>query len=256
MVFSAVGTEGEGEPNGLTHFRLRSYERALRLPESFPISDLTRLGVKSRLGRLSWRAFASTHPLMLPSTSPRYALLACPHFLFGICPRSRWSPPFLLHAPALIHPSLAEVQLSLTLTLSHLTIWCFRKTALLLFLLAKKALAYLPTSLSVALRPPFPFQQAHYAQVFPLKPAPFCKLFTCLGSTNKSATSLLSSYLTLVLSSPVSALLHLSFCLNFSVRSGRNCLLSPPVLPSYSGYPDTRFSRGTTRLMICLDGKH
>ena len=44
-----------------THFPLSSYERALRLPTSFPISGLARLGVKPRLCRLSWRAFASTH---------------------------------------------------------------------------------------------------------------------------------------------------------------------------------------------------
>ena len=30
--------------------------------------------------RSSWRAFASTHPLMLPSTSSKEALLACPPF--------------------------------------------------------------------------------------------------------------------------------------------------------------------------------
>ena len=35
--------------------------------------------------------------------------------------------------------------------------------ALFLFLLAKVALAYLSTALSVALRPLFPFQQAQYA---------------------------------------------------------------------------------------------
>ena len=63
--------------------------------------------------------------------------------------------------------------------------------ALFLFLLARAAAAYLPTALSVALRPLFPFQQAQYAQVFPLKPAPFCTLFAGLGSTNKSAISLL-----------------------------------------------------------------
>ena len=40
------------------------------------------------------------------------------------------------------------------------------------------------------LRPPFSFQQAQYAQVFPLTPAPSCKLFGGLGSTNKSATSI------------------------------------------------------------------
>ena len=61
----------------LTHFPLSSYEQALRLPTSFPISGLARLGVKPRLCRSSWIAFASTHPLMLPSTSPREALLVC-----------------------------------------------------------------------------------------------------------------------------------------------------------------------------------
>ena len=62
----------------LTQFTLLSYERALRLPTSFPISGLARLGVKPRLCRSSWRALASTHLLMLPSTCSREALLACP----------------------------------------------------------------------------------------------------------------------------------------------------------------------------------
>ena len=64
----------------LTHFTLLSYERALRLPTSFPISGLARLGVKLKLCRSSWRAFVSTHPLMLPSTCSREALVACPPF--------------------------------------------------------------------------------------------------------------------------------------------------------------------------------
>ena len=62
----------------LTHFTLSSYERALCLPTFFPISGLARLGLKPRLCRSSWRAFASIHPLMLPSTSLREALLPCP----------------------------------------------------------------------------------------------------------------------------------------------------------------------------------
>ena len=127
--------------------------------------------------------------------------------------------------------------------------------ALFLLLLAKTAPAYLPTALYVALRPLFPFQQAQFVQVFPLKPAPFCKLFAGLGSTNKSATFLLFFfYLTLVLSSPLCPLLHLSFYLNFCGRSGRNCLLSPSVLLNYNGSPDIRFSPGTTRLMSWPDG--
>ena len=36
--------------------------------------------MKPRLCRSSWRAFASTHPLMLPSTCSREALVACPPF--------------------------------------------------------------------------------------------------------------------------------------------------------------------------------
>ena len=192
----------------LTHFTISSYEQALRLPISFPISGFARLGVKPRHCRSSWRAFASTHPLMLPSTSPREAFLACPPLpLLFLYPPSRWSPLFLLHAPVLIFLSLAKVRLSPTLTLSPLMIWYSGLTALFLFLSAGAALAYLPTAFSVAPKPLFPFQQAQYVQVFPLKPGSFCTLFAGLGSTNKSAISLLflsnsRSFLTTLFSPP------------------------------------------------------
>ena len=176
--------------------------------------------------------------------------------LLGIFPRSRWSPPFPLHAPALIPLSLAKVRLSPILTLSPLMIWYFGQTALFLFLSARAAPAFLPTALSVALRPLFPFRQAQCVQVFPLKPVPFCTLFAGLGSTNKSAKSLLCSYYpTLVLFSPPCPLLHLSSYLKLCGRSGRNCLLSPPVLSGYNGSLDTRFSRRTTRLTSLPDGE-
>ena len=86
----------------LTHFTLFSYERALRLPTSFPISGLARLGVKPRLCRSSWRALASTHPLMLPSTCSREALVACPPCPPWSLPSfALWGLPFLLRALAL-----------------------------------------------------------------------------------------------------------------------------------------------------------
>ena len=79
-----------------------------------------------------------------------------------------------------------------SLTLNALfTIWCSGQTALFLSLLVKTGLGYLPTALSVASRPLFSFQQAQYAQVFPLKLAPSCTLFAGFGSINKSAISLL-----------------------------------------------------------------
>ena len=62
----------------LTHFTLSSYDQPLRLPTSYPISDLARLEVKPRLCRSSWRVFASTHPIMLPSISSREVILGCP----------------------------------------------------------------------------------------------------------------------------------------------------------------------------------
>ena len=101
-----------------------------------------------------------------------------------------WSPHFPLHAPALMLLSRQGEVLAHLDSLSPLTN-CFRQTALFLFLLTKAALGYLPTALSVALRPLFPFRQAQYVHIFSLKPVPFCKLFGGLGNINKSATSLL-----------------------------------------------------------------
>ena len=66
----------------LTHFTPSSYEQALHLPTSFCISGLARLVVKPRLCRSSWRAFASTHSLMLPCTCSREALLYLPSLSF------------------------------------------------------------------------------------------------------------------------------------------------------------------------------
>ena len=129
-------------------------------------------------------------------------------------------------------------------------------TALLLFLLARAAPASLPTAFSVALRSLFSFQQAQNYPVFPLKSAPFCTLFAGkrLGITNKSAIFLLFSFsLTFALSSPPCPLFHFSFYFKLCGRSGRNCVLSPPVLSGYNGSPDTRFSRGTTRLTSLPD---
>ena len=61
--------------------------------------------------------------------------------------------------------------------------------------------------------------------------------------------------MTLVLSSPLCPLLHLSFYLKLSSRSGRNCLFFPSVLSGYNGSPDTCFFRGTKQLMSWPDGE-
>ena len=145
---------------------------------------------------------------MLPFTCSSEPLLACPPFppwnLPSFTVESTLSFPCSRSDP----PSLAKVRLWSTLTLYPIMNCCFRQTALFLFRLVMAAPAYLPTALFMTLRPLFPFRQAQYAQVFPLKPAPFCTFFAGLGSTIKSAISLLFSYyLTLVMSFPPSFLL-------------------------------------------------
>ena len=125
-------------------------------------------------------------------------------------------------------------------------IWYSKQTALFLFLLAKAAATFLPTALSMAPRPLFPFQQAQFVQVFPLKPAPFYTLFAGLGSTNKSAIFFLfSSSSTLVLSSPP--------CLLLQFFWQEPSFLS--VLSNYNGSPDLHFFLETARLMSWPDGE-
>ena len=143
---------------------------------------------------------------MLPSTSPREALLICPPF-------PPWNLPyFTVESTLSSSRSRSDPLLSRQgAALSHLMIWYSGLTALFLFLLPRAALAFLPTAFSVTLRPLFPFQLAQYVQVFPMKPAPFGTLFAGLSSTNKPATSLLllsdSRSVLATLSSPPSFLL-------------------------------------------------
>ena len=135
--------------------------------------------------------------------------------------------------------SAAVLFTSLTL-IALFTIWYSGQTALFLSYLARAALAYLPTALFVALRSPFSFRQAQYAQVFPLKPAPFYMLFAGLSSTNKSAISLLFSCdLTPVLSWPPCSLLHLSSYLKLcqEMFSLSSCFIRLQWVPGRSFLP-------------------
>ena len=169
---------------------------------------------------------------MLRSTSSRKARFACPPFPLWNLPsftvkstfsasRNRFDPLLSRQGAALTH---------LDSLLPHDLV--IQTDDSLPFSLEKTALVSWPTTFFLALRSLSPFWQAQYAQVFPLKPAPFCKLFAGLGRTNKYATSLLSSssFLTLVLSLRPCLLLRISFCLNLSRR---NSLLFSSVLSDW-----------------------
>ena len=93
-------------------FRSVILQRTLRLPTSLPISGLARIGVKPRHYRSFWRAFAFTDLLMLPPTSPREVLFACPSS--PLCNVPFFTVEFTLCFPC-SHSGLAKVLLSLTL---------------------------------------------------------------------------------------------------------------------------------------------
>ena len=78
-------TSSTSHPNSFHSFILWASSSSPN-PSSFPISGLARFGVKPRLRRSSWRAFASFHPLMLFSTCSREALLTCSPFPPWILP--------------------------------------------------------------------------------------------------------------------------------------------------------------------------
>ena len=181
-----------------------------------------------------------TRSCFLPLLLGRLFLPALP-VLLGICLRSLWSPSFPLHALALIPLSLTKVRLSPTLFLPPpLMIWCSGQTALFLFLLARTAPAYLPTALYVALRPLFPFRQAQYAQVFLLKPVPFCTLYAGLGGSNKSAISLLSdsrSVLTTLSSTPSFLLSQTLWQILQELSSSFSCSIKLQWVPGHSFFP-------------------
>ena len=182
--------------------------------------------MRPRLCRSSWRAFASTHPLMLFSTCSREALLACPPCLpwnlplFTMestpsTPCYRSDPPLSRQGAALAHlDSLPPHDLVL------------RTDGSVPFPLGKDGSGVLANCSLCGTEATLSFfGRPSMFQFFLLKPAPFCTLFAGLGSTNKSAIFLLfSSCLTLVLSLPPCPLLHLSSYLKLCGRSGFSLL--------------------------------
>ena len=212
--------------------------------------------MKPRLCTSSWRALASTHPLMLPSTCSREGLLACPPCppwnLPSFTVESTLPTPCSRSEPPLSHQGAALAHLD-SLLPHDLVFWI---DGYVPFSFGKGGSCVLANCSLCGTEATLSFSEGPDAPVFPLKPAPFCKLFAGLSSTNKPAIFLLFSYyLTLVLSSPPYPLLNLSSYLKLCGRSGRNCLLSPPVLLGYNGCPDTCFSWGTMWLMSWPDGE-
>ena len=240
----------------LTHFTLFSFERALRLPTSFPISGLARLGVKPRLCRSSWRVFASTHPLILPSTCSREALVSCPPCppwnLPSFTVESTLSSPCSGSDPPHSHQGAALAHLD-SLPPHDLVLWTdssvpspFGKGSS--GVLANCSLCGTEATLSFSAGPVCSSFSAEACAILHA----LCWFRQHHKVCHFSSVLLLSDSgsVLAILSSP-----HLSCYLKLCGRSGRNCPSSPPVLSGYNGSPDTRFSRGTIQLMSLPEGE-
>ena len=70
----------------LTHQSLSFFERALRLPPTFPIASLAHSNPRTRLKKCSWRSFSRSHNLTPNLHLTREPLILCP-------PKSPWSTP-------------------------------------------------------------------------------------------------------------------------------------------------------------------
>ena len=170
-------------------------------------------------------------------------------FLLGICLRSWCSPPFPLHALALI-PPLSRQGVALThldsLPPHDLVLWTdgfvpfpFGKGGF--GVLANCSLCSTEASLCISAGPVCSSFSAEacailHALCWSRQHQQVCH-FSCVLLLSDSRSVLTT------LSSPPSF-----FYLKLCGRSGRNCLLSPSVLSGYNGSPDTRFSLGATRL--------
>ena len=70
----------------LTHQSLFFFERALRLPPTFPIASLANSNPRTRLKKSSWRSFSRSHNLTPNLHLTREPLILCP-------PKPPWSAP-------------------------------------------------------------------------------------------------------------------------------------------------------------------
>ena len=212
--------------------------------------------MKPRLCRSSWRAFASTHPLVLPSSCSRDALLACPPCppwnlpSFTVestlsTPCSRSDPPHSRQGAALTHLD--------SLPTHDLVLWTDGSVP---FPFGKGGSGALDNCSLCGTEASLSFSAGPVCSSFF---AEACTILHALcWSRQHQQVCHFSSLLILsdsrsvlsALSSPPSFLLSQTLWQIWQELSSL-----PPVLSDYNGSPDTRFSQGTTRLMSWPDGE-
>ena len=208
-------------------------------PTVLPTSrNLFILGRLKRFCRPSWRRekkylIGSFYLISFP-------LITLTSLIFFIVPRvvallpTSPTPPFL-HVKGVALPNFDFFS-------SHdLVIWTDDSAP---FPFGKTGSGVLVNCLLCCAAPPLPFWLTQFVQAILLRVAPFGKLFDGLGSTKKSAISrLFSTSPTLALSSSHYPHFVLFFHFKDFGTSGRNCLLSFPLLSGYNRFLTIHFFR-------------
>ena len=239
----------------LTYFTLFSYKQAPRLPTCFRISGLDRLKVKPRLHRSYWRAFAFTHHkcflliilgrLLLLSFSP----LNLPSFTLDstlTSPCFRSDPPLTRQGAALAHLDFFIPY--------DLVLWTDGSAP---FLFAKDGSGVLANCSFCGTVATLSFSAGQVYSSFSAEayaiPHALCWSRQHQQVCHLSSLILLSDSCSVLaaLFSPPPFLLSQTLWRIWQKLSSLSFCTS-----GYSGFSDTRFSRGTTRVMSWPDREH
>ena len=205
--------------------------------------------MKPRLCRSSWRAFASTHPLIVSATSHRAVLFSCPPIppwnlpsstveptLSSKC--SRFDPPLFCQGAALAH---------LNLLLPHgLVLWTNGSVSLSF---GKGSFGVLASCFLCGTKATLSFSAGPVCSSFSAKA---CVILQALRWSWQHQQACHFSSLLLLSDSrhPV-----LSSVFPFALNSLAGTVFFSPVLSGYNESPDSCFSRETTRLISLPDGE-
>ena len=186
----------------LTHQSLSFFERALRLPPTFPIASLANSNPRTRLKKNSWRSFSRSHNLTPNLHLTREPLILCPpkppwsapsNYTISLhlsSPCSRKDPPSLRNTTATSHLS--------TLSHSDISAWTDGSVP---GGLGQGVQGYTSSVQSVSLLPRFPSRLVSGLPVIVLKPSLSYMLLSGVSLTPRHVISTLSpSFPTLYLS--------------------------------------------------------
>ena len=241
----------------LTHQSLSFFERALRLPPTFPIASLANSNPRTRLKKTSWRSFSRSHNLTPNLHLTREPLILCPpkppwsarsnytislHLSF---PCSRKDPPpfATLQLPPIFPLYLTAISLP-GLTVRCLAGW------------DRVVQGYTSSVQSVSLLPRFPSRLVSGLPVIVLKPSLSYMLLSGVSLTNFDSITFFSDSLSVLstLSTPLPYLTPKSLSNTQSLNSlSQSKVVHLQWIPGHSSLPGNDLADSLAKAGASLD---